>query len=430
MSEPKDCVAPDGREAPASAGNFMVVLEVINGQHAGRKLEFTRHDTFVVGRHRSCHLRLNRDPFFSRYQFRVEIKPPECNLVDLDSRNGTFVNGKRVRETVLKDGDIISGGKSKIRVAITAVETDAWPPAASGDLRVAETIAPPLSESVGGTPGAIPGYVLERRLGQGSLGEVFLGLQKSTSQRVAVKLLKPTQTTNAAVQLFLREASVLSQLKNRRIVQFHEFGIAEGQLFLVMEYVETVDVEKLLHRQSLVGRIRIACGLVKQVLQALQFAHERSLVHRDVKPGNILAYRGNRKLHVKLADFGIAKNYLNSGFSDITTEGDVRGTIAYMAPEQIVDCRYAKPSCDIYAAGVTLYELLSGELPLEFPDGASQYAVVLNGNIVPLQDRCADLPPQLCRHVERALAKEPDARFATAAEMIAAIEPFSKRKQS
>jgi serine/threonine-protein kinase len=131
---------------------------------------------------------------------------------------------------------------------------------------------------------------------------------------------------------------------------------------------------------------------------------------------------------VKLADFGLAKNYVNAGFSAMTLEGDIRGTLAYCSPEQIIDSRYAKPPCDIYAVGATLYEYLVGESIYEFTNERSQLRTVLETEPVPIRRRSASIPTALADAIHRALAKAPEDRFATAEEMRQALLPFSKRR--
>src|SRR5262249_10767940 len=139
---------------------------------------------------------------------------------------------------------------------------------------------------------------------------------------------------------------------------------SETDLFLSTEFLATLDWQVLSARWSPAQKIRIACGLMMQVLGALEYAHGRSLVHRDVKPGNILIYRLDGKLAAKLADFGLAKQYTTAGMSQMTREGDVIGSLPFMSPEQFINSREAKPTCDIYSAGATLYWMLSGHEPI------------------------------------------------------------------
>jgi serine/threonine protein kinase len=135
-------------------------------------------------------------------------------------------------------------------------------------------------------------------------------------------------------------------------------------------------------------------------------------------------------LRAKVADFGLAKNYVNAGFSAMTLEGDIRGTLSYSAPEQIIDSRYAKPPCDIYSVGATLYEYISGELPHEFKTGRSQIVTILEAEPIPLRERCPFVPAELAAAIHRALAKDPADRFSSAEEMRLALLPYSKRSQS
>jgi serine/threonine protein kinase len=124
-----------------------------------------------------------------------------------------------------------------------------------------------------------------------------------------------------SLQLFAREASVLSQLHHPGIVQFQEFGLVSGRFFLAMEYVRTVSIQQILQSRTPEQQIRVCCQIICQVLKALVHAHAKSLVHRDIKPANILVSRSSQNLRAKLADFGLAKNYEHAGFSGITQQG-------------------------------------------------------------------------------------------------------------
>ena len=414
----------------------VVTMVVTSGPHRGQRFQFNQHDTFVAGRSQNTHLSLPDDPRISRYHFRLEIRPPECYLVDLDSRNGTCVNETRVTDCFLKHDDVVSLGHTKIRVEIEKAELASDTSAAATVLTNRETqesgttSGPSTSGSSGiGNWQPVPGYELVEKLGEGTMGTVYRAIQKSTAQRVAVKLIVPERAgCEQDIQLFLREASVLSRLDHPRIIKFRELGMAAGQFFFVMEEVPTVDFPSLLAQQTSESRVRICCGITCQILEALGYAHSLSIVHRDIKPANVLITRPGRKLKCKLADFGLAKNYANAGFSEITRDGEARGTIAFMPPEQLIDCRQAKPAADIYSVGATLYHYLAGEFPFEFSDDRSAFAQILQDEFVPLNHRLPEIPQELAAMVHRALARDPVDRFASAQEMRQSLLPFSKRR--
>lgn len=440
MAEPGgegDPDAPRKIDAPAVA-EMIVVLEVTRGPHQGLKFEFDRHDTFLVGRSSSAQLCLSKDPHFSRNHFRIEVSPPRCYLVDLGSNNGTMVNGRKVLETFLAHGDVISGGRTEIRVDVTSKPAE---PADDQEGASFSAVAVPLPQKSPARPAAlapagpsaagprqIPGYELLAELGRGSMGVVYRAVQKATGEHVALKLILPAHATSPErLQMFVREASILSNMLHPYIIRFLELGTAGDQFYVTTEYVETIPLAQVLKDEPLPSRIRVCCGIACRVLDALKYAHAKSLVHRDIKPANILLSRQGRKLHTKLADFGLAKNYEDAGFSEMTTDSEARGSPAYMAPEQIVSSRYAKPTCDLYSLGVTLYQYLSGRLPFDASTGMSILRAILEDPPVPLRKICPQVPAGLSAVIQRALAKEPADRFASADDMYVALYPFSQR---
>lgn len=402
--------------------SWIVSLEVVAGPHSGRRFEFSRYETFVVGRSTETQLALTDDPHFSRFHFRLEVNPPDVLLVDLGSRNGTFVNGTVQQNVPLRDGDVISGGATRIRVSIQRQRnTD-------------EETLPLLS---GGTAQhspaklSVPGYEIHEQVGRGAMGEVFRATQRATQRVVAMKIMIPTHMTNHdALRLFAREASLLGTLNHPRIVRFHEFGFAEQQFFLAMEFISVFDVEPALLKEQQAGGYSLACGLACQTLEALSYAHSQSLVHRDIKPSNILVTRIDGHLQVKLADFGLAKNFENAGFSSITGDFEARGTLAYMAPEQVLNCRFVKPSCDIYSVGATLYRFLAGASPFQGATDRMTFATILNNSPVPLDQRCPGLPRELVEVVHHALEREVANRFDSAESFRLALIPFAKRRKA
>ncbi|MFO1042797.1 MAG: FHA domain-containing serine/threonine-protein kinase [Planctomycetaceae bacterium] len=393
-----------------------VMLDVIAGPHAGLQFSIDRPDSFLVGRGDQADLRLVDDPHFSRHHFLIKASPPECVLIDLGSRNATFVNGKRVQEVPLHDGDEISGGVTRIRVSISALATDDAP-------------EPILRNEDLATPETVGSYELLRELGHGSMGVVYLARHRRTGREAALKVMSQhRESSHDALQLFLREASILSQLNHPRIVRFHEFGLTGPTLFLAMEYVSTVSLDDLMGAERSKRQMYVACGLCCQLLEALVHAHERGLVHRDIKPANVLVTQENRRVSLKLADFGLAKNYWNSGCSGVTDEGVTRGTLAYMAPEQVVNCRDTRPACDIYSTAATLYWMLTGNIPFPAKTPGQMMKAILESAPPRLSTIRPDLPGELESIVLRGLEKDPKNRFASAGEFRIALQRYSRKR--
>ncbi len=261
------------------------------------------------------------------------------------------------------------------------------------------------------------------------MGTVYLAVKESSNKTVALKIIFPeTENNNDLTRLFVREASVVSQLKHRRIVQFYDFGQHDGQLYLSMEYVKEISFTELIKKRDPEKKIRLACGIICQVLDGLSYIHQHSLVHRDIKPSNILLTIQNKKPEVKISDFGLAKNYSIAGFSGITEDGKIRGTLFYMPPEQILNSRDVEPSADIYAAGATLYNYLSEKKPYDQTTDTG-IQTFLQEDIIPLDERILTLPDDLVEIVHKALEKEPQRRFQTAKEMHRALLPFTRYRK-
>jgi len=407
----------------------VVVLRVTQGANDGKELRFTDHQTCIAGRSKEAQISLPDDRSSSRYHCRFEIRPPECVVFDLGSTNGTRVNGQRAEQATLRNGDAVTIGDSTVEIdVIQGAPPEAEPEPTlivPRDAEATEATAATFSDDLP----AIPGYELKRELGQGGMGTVYLGKQLSTGKRVAIKLLSNAMSGHPqAVTRFIREASIVLRMHHPRIVKSLDFGLQDDIPYLVMEYVKQLPFSKVFANCELPERVRIASAIMARALQALQYAHDQNLVHRDLKPSNLLLYRSSRKIQVKLADFGLAKNFINAGLSGLTTSRDVCGTVSYMSPEQIIDCRKALPSCDIYSAGVCLYQMLSGRLPFEADHVSRQISLILDAPPTPIAMHVTGLPPEMAAIVDRALQRHPEDRFTSAAEMSRALYPFSKRK--
>ena len=256
-------------------------------------------------------------------------------------------------------------------------------------------------------------YEVVRVLGRGGLGAVYEAVHQISRRAEAMKVMLPEQTgTPDMKERFRREIQLLASLNHPNIAGLHNAFYFEDQLIMVMELVEGED----LRTRSRRGRIPMPAlmDLATQVLGALDYAHARGVVHRDIKPANIMVSFAGL---VKVLDFGIA---ITPGAVDLTMAGSVIGSPLHMSPEQIRGEKATQQS-DIYSFGVTLYELIAGQPPV---NGATTYDLMmahLNRTPVPLAELRPDIPGPLSDAISRALEKEPSRRFASAAEFLGAL---------
>jgi serine/threonine-protein kinase len=423
----------------------------------GRAFTFDQHDTFLIGRSDTAHLYLPDDRFFSRNHCILEINPPRCFLRDLGSTNGTYVNGQRVQEAYLHNGDQVQGGQTVLAVEVTVA---APPPTASYSDQFATTLPiNPTQPSVviveclncgrhdeaeasspdehlsylceecrvelKRQPQPIPGYDVVRVLGRGGMGCVMLAREQKTGRAVAIKTLLPeVAVSDQAIRRFMREIDVAAALQHPHIVSFIDRGTHKGVVYLITEFIQGADAARLADMRG--GRLpyQEAMQILEQSLDALAFAHTKGYIHRDIKDQNILVTGAWPSYTAKITDFGLAKSFTQSGMSGITMAGDVAGTFAYMPPEQIRDFRDVRPASDIYAMGMTAYSLLTGALALDLSPRANvseTVKAIFEKPIIPLLRRAPEVPPAIADIVERALAKDPAQRWATAEAMRAAL---------
>ncbi len=268
-------------------------------------------------------------------------------------------------------------------------------------------------------------YRLLEKLGEGGMGTVYKALHTSLRRPVALKMMRFERAGNPHTrQRFLREAAAAGRLDHPNIVRATDAAEHDGQPFLVMELLDGLDLQKVLRRCRTLG-VADACELVRQAALGLQYAHERGLVHRDVKPSNLqLTAAGS----VKVLDLGLARLGPDplSG-EDFSASEPVLGTVDYIAPEQATDPRAVDTRADVYSLGCTLYALLAGEPP--FNDRATLYAKMkahAEDAPPPLVGHRPDVPAPLAALVGRLLAKSPDDRPATPGEAARELAPFAE----
>ena len=259
----------------------------------------------------------------------------------------------------------------------------------------------------------IAGYRIDASVGRGGMGSVFRATQLKLGRPVALKLIVPELAEDAGYrERFRREATLAASLDHPNVVPVYEADEADGCLYMSMRFVDGEDLATLVARDCPLD-VGLAVRLAAQVASALDAAHERGLVHRDVKPRNVLVSGKPGEEHAYLTDFGVAKDIAHG--SDLTRTGQVVGTLAYAAPEQLrgaaVDGR-----ADIYALGCMLYESLTGLPPFARDSDSATVAAQLLDPPPSVRASRPDVTVELDEVVERAMAKSPDARYSSAAD--------------
>jgi len=264
-------------------------------------------------------------------------------------------------------------------------------------------------------------YELGHSIGGGGMAEVVEAYDRKLDRRVAVKLLRSGTGDPRARERFAREAQMAAGFTHPNVVTVHDVGETSGQPYLVMELIDGRTLAEVLAEQGPLP-VETALAAADALLAALGAAHERGLVHRDVKPANVLIGRDGR---VKLADFGIA-TAIQGASAGLTATGQVIGTPTYLSPEQ-VDGREATPRTDLYALGVVLYEMLAGVPPFRADHAVAVALAHRDDPVPPLEAHREDLPAGLASVVGRALEKDPADRFADAGEMRTALSAIRGR---
>jgi serine/threonine protein kinase len=273
-------------------------------------------------------------------------------------------------------------------------------------------------------------YRIVDHLGKGGVSQVFKAWHADRNCMVALKVIHPHLLNNAeAVGRFQREVRAVSRLSHPNIVQsFEDDSLGEAHFF-AMEFVQGTSLDKLV---QLSGPLPLpqACDFIRQAALGLEHAHERGLVHRDIKPANLVQIAGGSL--IKILDFGLARLQRSpDGKSGpavaLTMEGAIIGTADYMSPEQARDARNADIRSDIYSLGCTFFFLLTGQPP--FPGTALMQKLYNHLNMEPpsLSDKRPEVPAELSAFVRKMMAKKPDERFQTPAEVAEALGPFCKQ---
>jgi eukaryotic-like serine/threonine-protein kinase len=265
-------------------------------------------------------------------------------------------------------------------------------------------------------------YTIERELTGGGMAQVFVGEDKDLDRKVVIKILPPELAASVSAERFRREILTVARLQHPHIVPILKAGEVDGVPYFVMPYVDGESIDVRLRRTHTMG-VRETLGIMKDAARALAFAHDRGVVHRDIKPGNILLASGS----ATVTDFGVAKalsSALRSGDKSrgLTNTGMSLGTILYMAPEQAAGDPEIDGRADIYSLGITAYEMLAGAAPFSALSPREMLTARLTLPPPPLSTVRNDVPAGLERLIARCLAIDPDDRPQSATALVEALE--------
>ena len=271
------------------------------------------------------------------------------------------------------------------------------------------------SRSSANSPKRIGRYRIERTLGSGGMGTVYLAEDSKLERTVALKVLVKTDSTPAnLIHRFLAEATTAAKLRHPNIVTVYDSGEADGFLYLALEYIDGPDIERVLRKQGAIPPQR-SLEIIQQITQAVDHAHSAGVVHRDIKPSNILLRKDGS---ATLTDMGLARAVGESAASNITRAGFTVGTVDYMAPEQARSSRAADARSDLYSLGCTWFHMLTGRVPYPAGDLTNKLRAHATGPPPDPREIVPSVPMGIVAVIQRLMAQRPEDRYSTSHELL------------
>jgi pSer/pThr/pTyr-binding forkhead associated (FHA) protein len=425
-----------------------VFLRIINGVGQGQVLPVPNDQPVSIGRSSEASYAFD-DALLSRKHCQIECRGALCRIVDLQSRNGTYVNGQKIGAQLIKTGDRIKVGSLLIEVSPASsvappglVAPPPVPAPAPAGLTACQlcqrpikpqearpfrnrTVCPTCLDRYDVDEDMVEGFKILERLQTTGIGTVYKAKQLLMGRMVVLKtILTGGDADEKNMRRFLREAKAGGRLSHPSIVELYDVNEQSDLMYIVMEFVEGETLEQMLKaRGGALGPNEVVRWM-QQIADALRYAHESSIIHRDVKPATIVVRREDNR--AKLSDFTLAKNLERAGVSVITADGEAVGTPYYLSPEQVKSAKSADPRSDIYSYGATFYHVLAGQLPIQARSYGEFIARVFTHPPAPLHGVAPAVPQPLANLIERCLQKDPNARFQTMGELISALTPIAR----
>lgn len=280
-------------------------------------------------------------------------------------------------------------------------------------------------------PSPVEGFDKIALLGKGGMGEVWKVRENKTGKLYALKTMLPQIAGDKkARDMFLREAKLTEFLDHENVVRTYKTGFSNNVYYILMDICEGGSVDDLMKRYGGKLSLNLATFIILQALEGLEYVHNvpvqaeivkrglfggrreklmdaKGLVHRDFKPGNIFLMDKSDHPVAKVADFGMAKAFQAAGFTTMSSEGMVKGTVPFMPRQQALDCRFAKPEVDVWAAAASYYYMLTGQFPKNFRQGVNMWQILVTESATPIRQRDPSVPERLAQVIDRALVERP-----------------------
>jgi serine/threonine protein kinase len=409
---------------------------VIAGPDEGRTFSLDAADSFFVGRSQTAEVCLT-DPSISRMHCRVRVNGREATLVDVESRHGTYINGKRITQKVLRPGDIISIGQTQLRF-VSDTEPSTLDPAPAAPVESAASAVDQLTGLVGKT---ISHYEVGPVLAKGRSGLVFQARDTEDQRVVAMKVLWPEFAKDEEQkQRFLRAMKTMMPLRHPHIVSIFNAGKTGPYRWMVMEYVRGRSLKQVIHRIG-VGAFQpnkgwtaseglsrgwwlLALRSAVHLCKALDFAYEQGIIHRNITPQNILIRSGDNL--TKLGDLMLAKALEGPLSEPITLRSELLGDLEYMSPERTHSQSKVDYRSDLYSLGASIYAVLTGRPPLVGKTRKETLTKIREEEPAPPKSFQTSIPAVFEKAVLKMLAKRPEDRFQTPAEVLEVLSPLAK----
>jgi serine/threonine protein kinase len=377
-----------------------------------------------MGRSRHAETRLE-DLSVSRVHCEVELEDGQVVVTDLDSAGGTFINGQRITEQVLRPGDVLQIGESRMRLyapdAVDDEETTEAEPASAVQLpRLSGDHLRDLSGQV------LSHYRVGPYVARGQSGMVFQATDFKDERIVALKVLWPGSTSNSEIRRFVRTVKTLVPLKHPNLVAFRGAGKTGPYCWMAMEFVEGESLEQVITRIGVAGMLdwRIAFHVAVHLARALEYAHRQGIIHRNLTPRNVLIQSSDKV--TKLGDLMLAKALEGHLAEQITRPGEILGDLRYMAPERTRGTTDVDGRCDLYGLGALVYAVLTGRPPFDGATLVEKINRIRNDAPVPPKKFQMSIPDQCQGIVLKLLNKRPEDRYETATDLLSDLERVAK----